>query len=44
MNKILFILFPTLNIVPTITFDQWQEMQRNDPLQKDKQYLRKEIR
>ena len=26
--------------VPTITFDQWQEMQRNDPLQKDKQYLR----
>ena len=30
--------------VPTITFDQWQEMQRNDPLQKDKQYLRKEIR
>jgi hypothetical protein len=30
--------------VPTITFGQWQEMQRNDPLQKDKQYLRKEIR
>ena len=25
--------------VPTITFDQWQEMQRNDPLQKDKRFL-----
>ena len=25
--------------VPTITFDQWKEMQRNDPLQKDKRFL-----
>ena len=25
--------------INTITFDQWKEMQRNDPLQKDKRFL-----